>query len=102
MAKISSNEMAAKYSREMGLKQIQEVLNSYHLYDTNHGGGIWVGKHYGAGGERIGDPIGNESHGATVRQLLRYLSLARAGQTRFPRRVQDHARNLRLAGHPAR
>ena len=72
MAKISSNEMAAKYSKEMGLKQIQDVLNSYHLYDTNHGGGIWVGKHYGAGGERIGDPLGNNSHGATVRQLLRY------------------------------
>ena len=57
MAKASSNEMAAKYSREMGLTQIQQVLNSYHFYDTNHGGGIWVGRHYGGGGERIGDPI---------------------------------------------
>jgi beta-lactamase class A len=72
MAKISSNEMAAKYSRLMGLKQVQEVINSYDLYDKDHGGGIWVGKHYGAGSERIGDPIGNESHGATVRQLLRF------------------------------
>ncbi len=72
MAKISSNEMAAKFSQQMGLGQIQAVLNSYHFYDTNHGGGIWVGKHYGVGGERIGDPIGNNSHGATVRQLLRF------------------------------
>ena len=40
MAKASSNEMAAKYSRAMGLTQIQQVLNSYHFYDTNHGGGI--------------------------------------------------------------
>jgi beta-lactamase class A len=84
MAKISSNEMAAKYSREMGLKQIQEVLNSYHLYDTNHGGGIWVGKHYGAGGERIGDPIGNNSHGATVRQLLRYFLWLEQGKLVSP------------------
>jgi beta-lactamase class A len=72
MAKISSNEMAAKYSQAMGLRPIQAVLNSYHFYDTNHGGGIWVGKHYGVGGERIGDPLANNSHGATVRQLLRF------------------------------
>jgi beta-lactamase class A len=91
MAKISSNEMAAKYSRQMGLKPIQEVLNSYHLYDTNHGGGIWVGKHYGAGGERIGDPIGNESHGATVRQLLRYWLWLEQGKLVSP----DASRTMR-------
>jgi len=70
MVKASSNEMAAKFSREMGLKQIQAVLNAYHFYDTNHGGGIWVGKHYGQGGERIGDPIADNSHAATVRQQI--------------------------------
>jgi beta-lactamase class A len=80
MAKVSSNEMAAKYSRELGLRQIQQVLNSYHFYDTNHGGGIWVGKHYGAGGERIGDPLSNNSHAATVRQLLRYFLLLEQGK----------------------
>jgi beta-lactamase class A len=72
MVKISSNEMAAKFSQPMGLNQIQQVLNSYHLYDTNHGGGIWVGKHYGVDGERIPDPVGHESHAVTVRQLLRF------------------------------
>jgi beta-lactamase class A len=72
MAKASNNEMAAKFSKEMGLKEIQKVLNSYHFYDTNHGGGIWVGKHYGKGGERIGDPLSDISHAATVRQLLRF------------------------------
>ena len=75
MVKTSSNEMAAKFSRELGLKQIQQVLNSDHFYDTNHGGGIWVGKHYGQGGERFGDPIGDNSHAATVRQLLRFYLL---------------------------
>src|SRR5437867_11958603 len=40
MAKASANEMASKFSRELGLKQIQAVLNVYHFYDTNHGGGI--------------------------------------------------------------
>lgn len=80
MIKVSDNEIAAKYSHELGLKQIQEVLNSYELYDRNHGGGIWVGKHYGQGGERYGDPIGDHSHAATVRQLLRYYLLLEQGR----------------------
>jgi beta-lactamase class A len=88
MAKASSNEMAAKYSREMGLRQIQQVLNSYQFYDTNHGGGIWVGKHYGAGGERIGDPLSDNSHAATVRQLLRYFLLLEQGKLVSPEASQ--------------
>ena len=75
MAKASDNEMAAKFSRELGLREIQQVLNSYQFYDAQHGGGIWVGKHYGKGGERIGDPLANHSHAATVRQLLRFYLL---------------------------
>lgn len=72
MIKSSSNEMAAKYSRAMGLREIQAVLNAYGFYDAAHGGGLWVGKHYGPNSERIGDPVANHSHGATVRQLLRF------------------------------
>ncbi|HMJ65378.1 MAG TPA: serine hydrolase [Candidatus Binatia bacterium] len=75
MIKASSNEMATKYSREMGLAAIQQVLNSYGFYDQSHGGGIWVGKHYGKSDERIVDPVGGYSHGATVRQLLRFYLL---------------------------
>jgi beta-lactamase class A len=84
MAKASNNEMAAKFSQEMGLARIQEVLNRYHFYETNRGGGIWVGKHYGKSGERIGDPIGNNSHGATVRQLLRFYLLLEQGNLVSP------------------
>ena len=84
MAKASNNEMAAKFSRELGLKQIQAVLNAHHFYDTNHGGGIWVGKHYGQGSERYGDPIGDNSHAATVRQLLRYFLLLEQGKLISP------------------
>jgi beta-lactamase class A len=75
MVKASDNEMAAKFSQELGLRQIQTVLNSYQFYDKDHGGGIWMGKHYGKGGEHIGDPVGDNSHAATVRQLLRYFLL---------------------------
>src|SRR6185437_11974633 len=81
MTKVSSNEMAAKFSRLLGLKQIQQVLDSYHLYDSQRGGGLWVGKHYGETGERIGSPVGDNSHAATVRQLLRFYLLLE--QNRF-------------------
>lgn len=75
MAKASSNEMAAKYSEELGLKQIEQALAAYHFYDAKHGGGIWMGKHYGKDTERIGDPVGNNSHAITVRQALRFYLL---------------------------
>lgn len=84
MAKASSNEMAAKYSRELGLKQIQAVLASYQFYDPNHGGGIWVGKHYGKGDERLGSPVANNSHAATVRQVLRYFLMLEQGKLVSP------------------
>jgi beta-lactamase class A len=84
MAKASNNEIAAEFSRELGLKQIQAVLNSYHFYDPAHGGGIWVGKHYGQDAERYGDPVGDNSHAATVRQLLRYFLLLEQGKLVSP------------------
>jgi len=80
MIKASDNEMATKFSRQMGLKRIQEVLNAHRFYDTNQGGGLWMGKHYGKGDERIGDPVGNHSHAATVRQLLRFYLLLEQGK----------------------
>lgn len=84
MCKASDNEMAAKFSRELGLKQIQAILNAAHFYDTNHGGGIWVGKHYGRGDERYGDPVADNSHAATVRQLLRYFLMLEQGKLVTP------------------
>jgi beta-lactamase class A len=84
MIKVSSNEMAAKYSRELGLNTIQQVLDSYGFYDQRHGGGIWVGKHYGKGDERYGDPVGDHSHAATVRQLLRFYLLLEQGRLVSP------------------
>ena len=92
MIKASSNEMAAKYSRAMGLREIQQVLNSYGFYDAAHGGGIWVGKHYGPNSERIGDPVADHSHAATVRQLLRFYWMLTRGQLVSPaasRKMRD-------------
>jgi len=79
MIKISSNEMAAKYSQLIGLHQIQDILNADGFYDPAHGGGIWVGKHYGVSTERYGDPIANHSHAVTVRQLIRFYRMLEEG-----------------------
>jgi beta-lactamase class A len=84
MAKASDNEMASKFSHEMGLKPIQAVVNADGFYDVSHGGGIWVGKHYGKDGERYGDPIGDNSHAATVRMLLRYFLMLEQGKLVSP------------------
>ncbi|HEX3798235.1 MAG TPA: serine hydrolase [Verrucomicrobiae bacterium] len=84
MAKASDNDLAAKFSQQLGLKEIQRVLQQYNLYDANHGGGIWVGKHYGVTGERYPDPVGNNSHAATVRQLLRYFLMLEQGKLVSP------------------
>ncbi|HLS28295.1 MAG TPA: serine hydrolase [Opitutales bacterium] len=84
MTKVSSNEWAAHFSRELGLKEIQKVLDSYDFYDAEKGGGLWVGKHYGRGEERYGDPVGDNSHGATVRQLLRFYLLLEQGKLVSP------------------
>lgn len=84
MTKASNNEMAAKYSRQMGLKEIQAVLNKHGFYDATRGGGIWVGKHYGKSDERYGDPVADNSHAATVRQLLRFYLLLEQGKLVSP------------------
>lgn len=75
MIKQSDNELAAKFSQQLGLSFIRGVLDRYGLYDAKTGGGIWLGKHYGKGGERVVDPVGGHSHAATVRQLLRFYLL---------------------------
>ncbi len=80
MIKSSSNELAAHFSRQLGLARIQQVLNAHGFYDPLGRGGIWMGKHYGDDSERIGDPIGNHSHAVTVRQLLRFYLLLEQGR----------------------
>lgn len=79
MIKASDNQAAARFSRELGLREIQRILDEHGFYDQARGGGIWVGKHYGQDGERHGDPVADHSHAATVRQLLRFFLLLEQG-----------------------
>ncbi len=84
MIKVSDNTLAAKYSQLLGLRNIQQVLDRYGLYDAAGGGGLWMGKHYGKSTERYPDPVGGHSHAATVRQLLRYYLLLEQGRLVSP------------------
>ncbi len=84
MAKASSNTAAARFSRELGLPEIQRVLNEEGFYDETRGGGLWVGKHYGPGEERYRDPIGNHSHAITVRQVMRFFIRLEQGRLISP------------------
>ncbi len=80
--KRSDNDLAAKYSQLVGLDFIRELLTSkeYRLYDPEHGGGLWCGKHYGLDEPRFGDPLNDHSHGASVRQCLRYYLMLEQGR----------------------
>ena len=80
MAKASSNEAASRFSQEIGLSTIQTILIEHGFYDAAHGGGLWVGKHYGLDIEKTVDPVGGHSHGATVRQVLRFWLLLDQGK----------------------
>ena len=75
MVRPSDDAAATRIAQTMGLKPIQQVLDSYHFYDASRGGGIWVGKYYGKVGERYGDPVADNSHAVTVRQALRFYLL---------------------------
>ncbi len=82
MIKVSDNAMAAKYGKLLGIDKVQEVLQSrpYRFYHKNWNGGFWYGKHYASKGERKGDPVHDYSHGATVRQCLRYYLMLEQGR----------------------
>ena len=75
MIKRSGNEAATRFSRELGISRVQAVLDAHGFYDAKRGGGIWFGKHYGRDSERVRDPVGGNTHAATVRQLLRFYLL---------------------------
>lgn len=88
MIKASDNAMAALHSQALGLEQIQAVLNAHQFYDPLRGGGLWMGKHYGITGERRGSPVGDNSHAATVRQLVRFFLLLEQGKLVSPPAAQ--------------
>ena len=87
----SSNEAASRMIERVGIKQIAAVLQDpcYNLYDKQNGGGLWVGKPYGRGSARIGDPLKNLSHAASVMQVCKYYYMLAFGQLVSEDRSKD-------------
>lgn len=87
----SNNEAASRMANRVGIKHIGEVMQDprYNLYDPFNGGGLWVGKAYGGGSTRIGDPIKNLSHAASVKQVCKYYYMLAFGQLVSPERSKD-------------
>lgn len=87
----SSNSAATRMVERVGLKEIGKIMQDprYKLYDKENGGGLWVGKAYGASAGRIGDPLKNISHAASVRQVCKYYYMLAFGQLVNQERSKD-------------
>jgi beta-lactamase class A len=88
MIRRSDNAISSEMIRLVGFQNIANTLRDpkHQLYDAQgRGGGIWVGKGYGSGvGVWRRDPVGNTSHGATARQVARFLVMMDRGMLVSP------------------
>jgi beta-lactamase class A len=77
MISKSDNQASTRMIDRVGYEQIESVMTDpkYEFYDEETGGGLWVGKRYGGGGDTNREPIKNLSHAATVTQVCRYYYL---------------------------
>lgn len=82
MISKSNNAATTRMINRVGYEKIETVLTSdrYNLYDEEFGGGLWVGKRYGGGGDTNRDPIKNLSHAASVTQVCRFYYLLAQGK----------------------
>lgn len=82
MIRRSSNTAATRVFNLVGPAYLADLLISrrYALYDTQAGGGLWVGKPYGDGAAYKRDPLFNLSHGASAYQVARFYHLLDGGQ----------------------
>jgi beta-lactamase class A len=99
MVRRSENRVASELIRLVGFETIERVLRDprYELYDRSRGGGLWVGKGYGGIGIWRRDPINQLSHGATARQVARFLVMLEQGQLVSPWASTEMKR---IMGHP--
>ena len=86
MIRNSSNTAATELLNRIGFAYLADLLESkrYELYDTDTGGGLWVGKAYARSGAWKRDPINNLSHSATVYQVARFYYLLETGRLVSP------------------
>jgi beta-lactamase class A len=82
MISKSNNQASTRMIDRIGYKKIEDVMTDpkYAFYDEHKGGGLWVGKRYGSGGDTNREPLKNLSHAATVTQVCRYYYLLANGK----------------------
>ena len=82
MISKSNNAATTRMIDRVGYEKIESVMRSkkYKFYDEAIGGGLWVGKRYGGGGNTNREPLKNLSHAATVTQVCRYYYLLANGK----------------------
>ncbi len=85
----SNNQATTRIIDMIGLDKIANVLqHKYGFYDTNKGGGLWVGKRYGAGGATNREPLKNLSHAASVDEVTKFYYLLYRRQLISPSRSE--------------
>jgi beta-lactamase class A len=86
MIRYSSNTSASRVLSIVGRERTLEILQDPHfaLYDSQHNGGLWIGKDYGKSGAYRRDPLHNLSHGATAIQAARFYYLLATNQLLGP------------------
>ncbi len=87
MVRKSANRESSELIKLVGFENIARTLEDprYELYHENRQGGLWVGKDYGGDlGRWKRDPLHGISHGATARQVLRFLVMLDRGELVSP------------------
>ncbi|NNE31099.1 MAG: hypothetical protein HKN40_01895 [Winogradskyella sp.] len=74
MISRSNNRATTRMIDRVGYAKIEEVMRApkNQLYDEETGGGLWVGKRYGGGGDTNREPLKNLSHAATTKQVCSF------------------------------
>jgi beta-lactamase class A len=73
MVRKSSNPATNQVLEQVGFETVAEVVQSerYRFYDSERGGGLWVGKDYGGGKNWKRDPLHGLSHAASAMAVAR-------------------------------
>ncbi|WP_435413115.1 serine hydrolase [Psychroserpens mesophilus] len=99
MISKSDNAASTRMIDRLGYNKIESVMTDpkYMFYDEDYGGGLWVGKRYGGGGDTNREPLKNLSHAATVNQVCRYFYLLANGKLVNRNRSKQM---LKIMGNP--
>ncbi len=82
MISKSDNAASTRMIDRIGYAKIESVMTdpNYEFYDEDNGGGLWVGKRYGGGGDTNREPLKQLSHAASVTQVCRFYYLLANGR----------------------